>query len=51
VRTYLIEKFDIEKDRIQAVGYGPKKPITSNASAEGRQKNRRVEAVIEPAVK
>ena len=51
VRTYLIEKFGIEKDRLTAVGYGPKKPIASNATAEGKQKNRRVEAVIETAVK
>ena len=51
VRTYLIEKFGIEKDRLTAVGYGPKKPIASNATSEGKQKNRRVEAVIETAVK
>jgi len=46
VRTYLIEKFGVEKERLQAVGYGPKKPIASNATAEGKQKNRRVQAVI-----
>ena len=46
VKAYLIEKLDIEKNRLQAVGYGPKKPIASNATAEGKQKNRRVQAVI-----
>jgi outer membrane protein OmpA-like peptidoglycan-associated protein len=46
VRSYLIAKFGIEKDRLQAIGYGPKKPIASNATAEGKQKNRRVQAVI-----
>jgi OmpA-OmpF porin, OOP family len=51
VRAYLIEKFGIDKDRIQAIGYGPKKPVASNATAEGKQKNRRVEAVIETVVK
>jgi OmpA-OmpF porin, OOP family len=46
VSAYLIAKFGIEKDRLQAVGYGPQKPIASNATAEGKQKNRRVQAVI-----
>ncbi len=47
VRKYLIDKFGIKASRINAVGYGPNKPIASNATAKGRQKNRRVEAVFE----
>jgi outer membrane protein OmpA-like peptidoglycan-associated protein len=50
VRAYLIEKFGIEKERLQAVGYGPQKPIADNATAEGKQKNRRVQAVINTVI-
>jgi outer membrane protein OmpA-like peptidoglycan-associated protein len=47
VRQYLIDNFGIDASRITAVGYGPAKPIASNDTEEGRQKNRRVQAVIE----
>jgi outer membrane protein OmpA-like peptidoglycan-associated protein len=42
-RDYLISK-SIDGGRIVAVGYGDERPITSNESEEGRQKNRRIEA-------
>jgi OmpA-OmpF porin, OOP family len=42
-RDYLISK-GIDGSRIAAVGYGDERPIASNASEEGRQKNRRIEA-------
>ncbi|HUN55440.1 MAG TPA: OmpA family protein [Smithella sp.] len=47
VRKYLIEKFGIDGSRITAVGYGLTRPIASNDTAEGKQKNRRVVAVME----
>jgi OOP family OmpA-OmpF porin len=47
IRKYLIDNFEIDASRITAVGYGPDKPIASNDTKEGRQKNRRVQAVIE----
>ncbi|MGA2781783.1 MAG: OmpA family protein [Smithella sp.] len=47
VRQYLIDNFGIDASRIAAVGYGPDNPIASNDTKEGRQKNRRVQAVIE----
>lgn len=47
VREYLINKFGIKASRITATGYGKNKPIASNDTEEGRQKNRRVEAVLE----
>ncbi|RQW85838.1 MAG: OmpA family protein [Geobacter sp.] len=47
VRNYLIEKFGIEPERLSTKGYGYTKPIASNKTAEGRQKNRRVDAVID----
>ena len=46
VRQYIIEKFGIDGSRITAKGYGEDKPIASNNTEEGKQKNRRVEAVI-----
>lgn len=36
----------VEKSRLSAKGYGPKMPIADNATEDGRQKNRRVIAVI-----
>jgi OOP family OmpA-OmpF porin len=46
VKNALIKKFDIKADRVSAVGYGQAKPIASNETAAGRQKNRRVVGVV-----
>jgi OOP family OmpA-OmpF porin len=50
VRQYLINNFGIKASRLTAVGYGPSKPIASNNTEEGRQKNRRVQAVVKTMV-
>ncbi len=42
-RKYLISQ-GIDGGRIQAVGYGEERPIASNDTPHGRQKNRRIEA-------
>ncbi|MEZ4293753.1 MAG: OmpA family protein [Polyangiaceae bacterium] len=42
VRQYLIDH-GIHPDRLTAKGFGPHKPIADNKTADGRQKNRRVE--------
>lgn len=47
VRQYLIDKFGIDGSRLTAAGYGESKPVADNGTAEGRQQNRRVEAVLE----
>ena len=39
----------VPRDRIVATGLGPDFPVASNATAAGRQQNRRVEVVIEDA--
>ncbi|MCS6822179.1 MAG: OmpA family protein [Microscillaceae bacterium] len=45
VRQYLINK-GIEPHRIEAKGFGETRPIDTNATPEGRQRNRRVEMNI-----
>jgi len=43
---YLEEKEGISAKRLSAVGYGEYRPLATNATREGREKNRRVEIVI-----
>jgi outer membrane protein OmpA-like peptidoglycan-associated protein len=45
VRTYLIDR-GVSEDRIQAVGRSDAEPIATNATAEGRANNRRVEIIV-----
>lgn len=46
VKQYIIDKFNIDGKRLEAVGYGESKPIADNNTKDGRQRNRRVEAVL-----
>ena len=46
VRKYLIEKQGVSAARLTAKGFGEAKPVSTNATDEGRAKNRRVEAVF-----
>lgn len=50
VREYLIKNYNIAPTRLKAVGYGFERPVADNATAEGRQLNRRTEAAIETVV-
>ena len=45
VRNYLISK-GIDSKRIKSKGYGESKPVASNKTKEGRQKNRRTEVIV-----
>jgi len=47
VLHYLSDK-SVAEPRLAAIGYGEYKPVESNDTREGRQKNRRVEIVILP---
>lgn len=46
VLRYLIEKGGIDSVKLSSVGYGDTKPMASNATEAGRQKNRRVDIVL-----
>lgn len=48
VVDYLVAKRGFDAGRITAIGYGESRPIASNDTADGRQKNRRVEIIILP---
>ncbi|WP_304064345.1 OmpA family protein [Pedobacter glucosidilyticus] len=45
VKAYLVSQ-GVNASRIEATGYGPNQPIASNATAAGRQENRRVEFTL-----
>ncbi|MCT6881376.1 MAG: OmpA family protein [Snodgrassella alvi] len=47
VSTFLSAR-GVASNRISAVGYGSANPIASNATVEGRAKNRRVEIRVNP---
>jgi OOP family OmpA-OmpF porin len=51
VVNYLVEKFGIERSRLSATGYGFTRRIAYNTTPEGRQKNRRINAVIDCVIK
>jgi OOP family OmpA-OmpF porin len=49
VVNYLVEKFGIEPARLSAKGYGSTRPVVDNSTEVGKQKNRRIEAIIDCA--
>ena len=46
VREYFISNGSIPSENIKAVGYGYKKPLATNKTANGRAQNRRVDVLI-----
>jgi chemotaxis protein MotB len=46
VAEFLMQHSGIKPDRISTMGFGENKPLGSNDTPEGRQKNRRVEIII-----
>jgi OOP family OmpA-OmpF porin len=50
VKAALITSYGIGADRVKAVGYGEAKPVSDNASAAGREQNRRVVGQVSTAV-
>jgi len=51
VVAYLVKNFGIEASRLEAKGYGYTRRIAYNSTAEGRQKNRRINAIIDCVIK
>ncbi|MEQ8280658.1 MAG: OmpA family protein [Deltaproteobacteria bacterium] len=45
VRSYLLEQ-GVEPERLTAIGFGEEKPIDTNRTKKGRERNRRVEFTI-----
>ena len=49
VLHFLQDKVGVSGERLSAVGYGEYQPIASNATAEGRAQNRRIQIVLTAA--
>lgn len=49
VLHFLQDKVGVSGERLSAVGYGEYQPIASNATAEGRAENRRIQIVLTAA--
>lgn len=49
VAADLAERLGVAADSIEVVGYGPDRPVATNATEEGRARNRRIEVVIKAA--
>jgi chemotaxis protein MotB len=46
----LVRDFNVNANQLTPVGKGEFYPLTSNATAEGRQKNRRTVLVLRPVL-
>ncbi|GAB5435015.1 OmpA family protein [Falsiruegeria mediterranea] len=49
VKARLVEEFGVTPDQLETAGAGYLAPVASNATPQGREANRRVEAVVLPA--
>jgi chemotaxis protein MotB len=47
VADYLVKR-GVDRGRLTTIGYGEERPIASNETKEGRQRNRRVEIILLP---
>jgi outer membrane protein OmpA-like peptidoglycan-associated protein len=46
VKDYLMKKYGFPAARLRTTGNGPDKPIDTNATPEGREKNRRTDIKV-----
>jgi chemotaxis protein MotB len=49
VVRFLSEEVGLDARRLMPIGFGPHRPVASNATAKGRAKNRRIEVLLLPA--
>ncbi len=49
VANYLAQRLNIPQQRLRVLGMGDREPVASNATAEGRAKNRRVDVTLRAA--
>lgn len=50
IKNYISQRLGVKNMEISMMGFGKKKPLTSNQSVDGRAKNRRVELLITPLI-
>jgi len=48
VKDYLMKKYGYPASRMRTVGNGPDRPIDTNDTSEGREKNRRTDIKVYP---
>ncbi len=48
IGAYLTGTLGVTASRVSAVGYGETQPIASNDTPQGRERNRRIDVIIEP---
>jgi outer membrane protein OmpA-like peptidoglycan-associated protein len=48
VSAYLTSELNVPAFRISSVGYGETQPIANNDTEQGRERNRRIDVIIEP---
>lgn len=47
IANYLIDRWKIKKEAVDVAGFGSANPIATNKTKKGREKNRRVEVILE----
>tara|TARA_Y100000389_G_scaffold167358_1_gene172525 strand:- start:3702 stop:5204 length:1503 start_codon:yes stop_codon:yes gene_type:complete len=50
IREYMIDKMQIPRHQLIALGYGETKPVSSNETEAGRSRNRRIDILIRPNI-
>ncbi len=46
VKQYLVTNFGVNPERVTSIGYGEARPVSTNETAEGRARNRRIDLII-----
>lgn len=49
VKQYLVANAGVNPEKISSIGYGEARPVSTNETAEGRTRNRRIDLVLHVA--